>query len=69
VGSNPARVEVDSILGGKIFWPKLCQNGDRDVDPGSMLWSQLSAIFDNFRRKNGVFLKKQRYDQNCHNLA
>jgi hypothetical protein len=29
-----------------------------------MLWSQFSAIFDNFRQKNGVFLKNQCYDQN-----
>jgi hypothetical protein len=29
-----------------------------------MLWSQFSAIFDNLRRKNGVFLKNQRYDEN-----
>jgi hypothetical protein len=28
-------------------------------DQGSMLWSQFSAIFDNFRRKIGVFLKNQ----------
>jgi hypothetical protein len=31
---------------------------------GSMLWSQFSAIFDNFRRKNWRFLKNQCYDQN-----
>jgi hypothetical protein len=31
---------------------------------GSMSWSQFSAIFANFLRKNGVFLKNQRYDQN-----
>jgi hypothetical protein len=31
---------------------------------GSMLWSQFSAIFDNFRQKIGVFLKNQCYDQN-----
>jgi hypothetical protein len=31
---------------------------------GSMLLSQFSAIFDNFRRKIGVFLKNQCYDQN-----
>jgi hypothetical protein len=31
---------------------------------GSMLWSQSSSIFANFRRKNGVFLKNQCYDQN-----
>jgi hypothetical protein len=30
---------------------------------GSMFWSQFSAIFANFRRKMGVFLKKQCYDQ------
>jgi hypothetical protein len=30
---------------------------------GSMLLSQFSAIFDNFRRKIGVFLKNQCYDQ------
>jgi hypothetical protein len=30
---------------------------------GSMLWSQFSAIFPNFRRKNGVFIKYQCYDQ------
>jgi hypothetical protein len=29
-----------------------------------MFWSQLSAIFANFRRKIGVFLKNQCYDQN-----
>jgi hypothetical protein len=29
---------------------------------GSMLCSQLSAIFANFRHKNGVFLKNQCYD-------
>jgi hypothetical protein len=29
-----------------------------------MLWSQFFAIFDNFRRKNGVFLKNQCYDHN-----
>jgi hypothetical protein len=28
-----------------------------------MLWSQFSAIFSNFRRKNGVFLKYQCYGQ------
>jgi hypothetical protein len=28
-----------------------------------MLWSQFSAIFDNFRRKNAVFLKNECYDQ------
>jgi hypothetical protein len=27
-----------------------------------MLWSQLSAIFDNFRPKIGVFFKNQCYD-------
>jgi hypothetical protein len=27
-----------------------------------MLWSQFSAIFDNFRQKIGVFLKNQCYD-------
>jgi hypothetical protein len=31
---------------------------------GSMLWSQFSAVFDNFRQKNGIFLKNYRYDQN-----
>jgi hypothetical protein len=30
---------------------------------GSMLWSQFSAIFDNFGEKIGVFLKNQYYDQ------
>jgi hypothetical protein len=30
-------------------------------DLGPMLWSQFSAIFDNFRQKIGVFLKKQCY--------
>jgi hypothetical protein len=30
---------------------------------GSMLWSQYSAIFANFRRKNGVLLKSHCYDQ------
>jgi hypothetical protein len=30
---------------------------------GSMLWSQFSAIFDNFRRKKWRFFKKQCYDQ------
>jgi hypothetical protein len=30
---------------------------------GSMLWSQFSAIFASFLRKNGVFLKNQCYDQ------
>jgi hypothetical protein len=28
-----------------------------------MLWSQFSAIFEDFRQKNGVFLKNQCYDQ------
>jgi hypothetical protein len=28
-----------------------------------MLWSHFSATFNNFRRKNGVFLKNQCYDQ------
>jgi hypothetical protein len=32
-------------------------------DLGSMLWSQFSAIFDNFRRKNWRFLKNQCYGQ------
>jgi hypothetical protein len=36
---------------------------------GRMSWSQFSAIFDNFQRKNGVFLKNQCYDQIFHNLA
>jgi hypothetical protein len=31
---------------------------------GSMLWSQFTAIFDNFWLKIGVFLKNQCYDQN-----
>jgi hypothetical protein len=39
------------------------------VFQGLMLWSQFSAIFDNFQRKNGVFLKNQCYDQIFHNLA
>jgi hypothetical protein len=30
---------------------------------GSMLLSQLTAILDIFRRKNGVILKNQSYDQ------
>jgi hypothetical protein len=30
---------------------------------GSIVWSQFSAIFDNFRQKNGVFLKNQCYEQ------
>jgi hypothetical protein len=38
----------------------LCQV---NISPGSMLWSQFSAIFDNFRRKNWRFLKNQCYDQ------
>jgi hypothetical protein len=43
-----------------------CKQGDQ----GSMLWSQFSAIFSNFRQKIGVFLKNQCYDQNfCNNLA
>jgi hypothetical protein len=33
-------------------------------EQGSMLWSQFSAIFANFRRKNWRFLKNQCYDQN-----
>jgi hypothetical protein len=32
--------------------------------PGSMLWSQFSAIFANFRQKIGVFLKNQCCDPN-----
>jgi hypothetical protein len=32
-------------------------------DQGSMLWSQFSAIFANFRRKTVVFLQNQFYDQ------
>jgi hypothetical protein len=32
-------------------------------DQGSMLWSQFSAIFGNFRQKIGAFLKNQCYDQ------
>jgi hypothetical protein len=31
---------------------------------GSVLWSQFSAIFPNFRRKIGGFLKNQCYDEN-----
>jgi hypothetical protein len=38
--------------------PKMSPN------PGSMLLSQFSAIFDNFRQKIGFFFKKQCYDQN-----
>jgi hypothetical protein len=38
-------------------------------DLGSMLWSQFSVIFPNFRQKIGGFLKNQCYDQNLHNLA
>jgi hypothetical protein len=34
-----------------------------------MLWSQFSAIFAYFRRKNGVFLKIQCYDKKLQNLA
>jgi hypothetical protein len=34
-----------------------------------MLWSQFSAIFANFRGKNGIFLKNQCYDHILHNLA
>jgi hypothetical protein len=30
---------------------------------GSMLWSQFSVIFDNFWRKNGIFLNNQCYDK------
>jgi hypothetical protein len=30
----------------------------------SMLWSQFSAIFDNFRQKIGVFLQNQCHDKN-----
>jgi hypothetical protein len=33
----------------------MCENSPNQE---SMLWSQFYAIFANFRRKNGVFLKK-----------
>jgi hypothetical protein len=36
---------------------------------GSMLWSQFSASFDTFRRKNGVFLKNQCYIKNFAQLS
>jgi hypothetical protein len=35
-----------------------------EIKMGSMLWSQFSAIFDNFGRKIGVFLKNQCHDHN-----
>jgi hypothetical protein len=38
----------------KIFYFNSCDN----LDLGSMLWSQFSAIFDNFRRKNWRFPQK-----------
>jgi hypothetical protein len=36
---------------------------------GSMLRSQFSAIFDNFRRKNWRFSQKRCYDNFLHNLT
>jgi hypothetical protein len=46
----------------------LKKNSYTEHDQGSMLWSQFSAIFDNFRQKIGVFLKNQCYDHNfCKN--
>jgi hypothetical protein len=36
---------------------------------GSMFWSQFSAIFVNFRRKNGGFLSNQCYDKMFAKLA
>jgi hypothetical protein len=40
----------------------LLKKAAQQCDEGSMLWSQFSAIFANFWRKNCVFLKNQSYD-------
>jgi hypothetical protein len=46
-----------------------CSVGRIQLFQGSILWSQYSAICPNFRRKIGVFLKYQCYDQFFQNLA
>jgi hypothetical protein len=53
VGQNIYEEQLKKWLS---FWDSLMQ--------GSMLWSQFSAIFDNFRRKNWRFYQNQCYDQN-----
>jgi hypothetical protein len=47
-----------------IFSALLCRNWSlvATVHKGSMLWSQFSTVFVNFRRKNWRFSKKQCYD-------
>jgi hypothetical protein len=44
-------------------WVNFGRLSDAGKVQGSMLWSQFSPIFPNFRRKNWRFLKYQCYDQ------
>jgi hypothetical protein len=59
------KIPFETFLHSKKIFHILCSNHSQ----GSMLWSQFSAIFANFRRKIGFFLVNQCYDHILQKLA
>jgi hypothetical protein len=79
VGEKHARNGAQPIFGRNLYinfteeksCPKRGLILEFSKNPGSMLWSQMSAIFDNFRRKYWRFSKKKTmlWSKFLHNLA
>jgi hypothetical protein len=59
-----------SLFIAKKSYVCTCSSNHSNIYQGSMLWSQFSAIFANFRRKNWRFTKKNNVMIKCfHKLA